>query len=249
MRGLRFVFAAAILAAIAGCAAMSREEALKLGSFEVVRARGAPDGVVMGAPHGTADTHTDAIAKLLAQDLGYPAVIARGFTRKETGDRRINVNRPTEGAGRRPNEEIGSMRAEHVFAEYERLELESAGGEVKVLVEIHCTADANVGGVINVGTTGMSAEQAARVKQMYYRALDAVAAGTKVRRVDLMIEPIDRVPMGSGAAKMRGTPRLARYSMEIEMPISMTPLALGSGPYRKVYANFLREAVPYLRAQ
>jgi len=238
----------AIVVALAGCAS-TREDALRFGSFEVVPATGASRGVVLGAPHGTADTNTDAITKHLAEDLGYPAVIARGFTRKETGDRRINVNRPTEGAGLRPGEEIGSMRAEHVFAEYGRLEAESAGGRIEVLVEFHCTADSLVGGVINVGTSGLSAEQAARVKQMYYKALEAVIAGTKVRRVELAIEPIDRVPMGSGAAKARGTPRLARRAMEIEMPISMTRLALGDGPYRKVYANFLREAIPYLQSQ
>lgn len=234
---------------IAGCATVSREDALKYGSFEVVRGHAPLKGVVLGAPHGTADTNTDTITKLVAQDLGYSAVIARGFTKKETGDRRINVNRPTEGAGLRPGEEVGSMRAEHVYAEYSRLEVEAAGGEMKVLVEFHCTGDRLVGGVINVGTRGLSAEQATRVKRMYYRALDEVAAGTQMRRVDLAIEPIDQVPMGSGAAKTRGTPRLADRAMEIEMPISMTHLAIGDGPYRKVYAKFLREAIPYLLAQ
>lgn len=29
----------------------------------------------------------------------------------------------------------------------------------------------------------------------------------------------------------------------------MTTLATGNGPYRKVYGNFLREAIPYLLAQ
>lgn len=229
--------------------AVSKEDALKLGSFEVVQGASAPHGVVIGAPHGTADTHTDEITKLVAHDLGYPAVIARGFTKKETGDHRINVNRPTEGAGLRPSEEIGSLRAEQVYEEYKRLEIASAGGAMKVLVEFHCTADSAVGGIINVGTHGLSADQATRVKQMYYRALDEVAAGGNLRRVDLAIEPIDRVPMGSGAAKVRGTPRLADRAMEIEMPISMTRLAIGDGPYRKVYVKFLREAIPYLLAQ
>jgi hypothetical protein len=247
MKATRIFLAVALT--IAGCATVSKEDALKYGSFEVVHGNAAPKGVVLGAPHGTADTNTDMITKLVAQDLGYPAVIARGFTKKETGDHRINVNRPTEGAGLRPSEEIGSVRAEHVYAEYSRLEVEASGGEVKVLVEFHCTGDRLVGGVINVGTSGLSAEQATRVKQMYYRALDAVTIGTHVRRVDLAIEPIDRVPMGSGAAKARGTPRLARRAMEIEMPISMTTLAVGDGPYRKIYAGFLREAIPYLLAE
>jgi hypothetical protein len=238
---------AAMLVLLSGCATVTLEEALKLGSFEAVHGAAVRPGVVLGAPHGTADTNTAAIAKELAQDLGMPAVIARGFTKKETGDKRINVNRPTEGAGLTFSQEVWSPRASQVFQEYRRLILESAGGNLDVLVEIHCTADSAVSGAIEVGTAGMSREQARRVKEMYYRALDAVTAGTNIRRVDIRIEPADEVAMGSGAAKRIGMPTLARVAMEIEMPYSMTPLALGNGPYHKVYAAFLREAIPYLR--
>jgi hypothetical protein len=238
--------AAAVVAV--GCAT-TREDALKLGSFERVAGKGAPKGVVLGAPHGSADVRTDAITRDVAHELGLPAVIAHGFTKQVTGDLRINVNRPTEGAGLAVDQEGWSSRAEQVYQEYKRNLLESAGGDLDVLVEFHCTADHLTGGAINVGTKGLTAEQARHLKEIYRRALEHAAAGTNVRRVEMLIQPVDSVPMGSGAAKKMGTPTLARIAMEIEMPLSITPLAVGDGPYRKVYGAFLREAIPYLQAR
>lgn len=244
-----FVIAVTLAALCAGCATAGREDAMKLGHFERVAGKGAPAGVVLGAPHGTADTRTDTIARDVAHDLGLPAVIAHGFTKKETGDRRLNVNRPTEGAGLAVNQEGWTSRANEVFEEYKRNLLEAAGGDIDILVEFHCTADALTGNAVNVGTKGLSTEQAMHLKEVYDRALDAVAQRPGMRRVPMIIEPADYVPMGSGAAKKRGTPTLARIAMEIEMPISITPLAVGDGPYRKVYVAFLRDAIPYLRSR
>jgi hypothetical protein len=55
--------------------------------------------------------------------------------------------------------------------------------------------------------------------------------------------------MNGSAAKQFGTPALAKVSLQIELPYSITPLALGNGPYRKVLGAFLREAIPYLSAR
>ena len=107
MTALRTAILTAALAATTGCATVTKEEALRLGSLEVVHGRPTYTGAVLGAPHGTGDTNTAAIMKLLAQDLGFPGVIARGFTPKETGDKRINVNRPTEGAFLSPSRRVG----------------------------------------------------------------------------------------------------------------------------------------------
>jgi len=239
--------AAVLLAALTGCATVTHEDAMKLGHFERVAGRNPPNGVVLGAPHGTADTRTDAITRDVARDLGLPAVIAHGFTRQDTGDRRLNVNRPTEGAGLAVSQEAWTARANEVFQEYKRGLLDAAGGEIDILVEFHCTADHLTGNAVNVGTRGLTAEQARHLKEAYNRALDAAAGRPNMRRVPMVIEPIDPVPMGSGAAKKMGTPTLARIAMEIEMPISITPLAVGDGPYRRVYGSFLREAIAYLR--
>src|SRR5258706_10989656 len=89
-----------------GCATATKEEALAFGWFEVVQGKPSLRGVVLAAPHGTADCNTGVIVKNLARDVGISVLIASKFSRKETGDRRINVNRPTEGAGLNSNQEI-----------------------------------------------------------------------------------------------------------------------------------------------
>ena len=106
-----------------------------------------------------------------------------------------------------------------MFREYRRLVLEAAGPNLLVLVEIHCTVDTAVKGAIEVATTGMSRERARRVREMYYRALDAATAGTRIRRVELRIEPFDEVAMNGAAAKQFGTPALAQVSLQIELPV------------------------------
>jgi hypothetical protein len=37
--------------------------------------------------------------------------------------------------------------------------------------------------------------------------------------------------------------------MQLEMPLSLTYLALGKGSYRKVLDEFLREAIPFLKSR
>lgn len=230
------------LAMVAGCATVSREQALAFGSFEVVRG---PAGVLIGAPHGTGDTNTGAIAKGLARELKVPAVIAWGFTRKETGDRRINVNRPTEGAGLSPRDEPRTERGAHVWDEYRRLMLEAGGGAVPLYIELHCNDHPGTKGMIEIATTGVSAEKAARLKRIYVRARDAHAGSAP--RVELGIEPIDTIYMGGGGAKAGGSLALARRAIMIELPQRLTPQFLAGKPYEKVLATFLREAIPVLQ--
>jgi hypothetical protein len=240
MRALAF---AAVLLWMAGCATISREQALELGSFEVVRGEAGRHGVLIGAPHGTGDTNTGAIARRLARELGLPAVIAWGFTRKESGDLRINVNRPTEGAGLSPRDEKWTARAAHAWEEYRRLMLEAAGGGPPALyIELHCNDHPRTQGMIEVATTGITREQAIRIKGLYYGARDASIRGG-VQRVDLRIEQVDEIYMGGGAAKGFGSLALARRSIMIELPLKATPLALEGRPYEKVLAAFLREAI------
>ena len=236
-------------ACLAGCATVTREEALRFGSFEVIPGPANRHGVVLGAPHGTADTNTAQIAALLAKDLGVPVLIARGFTRLETGDRRINVNRPTEGVAADAgfNSELWTGRAGQVWQEYRRLLLDTAGQDLVLYIEIHSNNHPATGGAIEIATTGFSSEQARRIRDTYYRSRDQALAGTNAKRVELKIEPIEPVYMNGYGSKNHGAAKLARMSMQVEIPIPATSLALEKGPYRKVLAATLREAIAVLQ--
>ena len=191
---------------------------------EVVQGKPSLRGVVLAAPHGTADCNTGVIVKNLARDVGIPAVIASKFSRKETGDHRINVNRPTEGAGLQSNQEMWTPRSAHVWEEYRRLVLESGGQRLALYIEIHCNTHPATGGMIEVATKGVSRDHATLLKRRYYEARDRIVSGS-VPKVDLKMEPVDQVYMSAGAAKNNGAMGLAPVAIHIEIPGPITNIA------------------------
>ena len=243
---MRALAVLATLSGLCGCATATKEEALAFGSFEVLQGQPSHRGVVLAAPHGTADCNTGVIVKNLALDLGIPAVIASRFSRKETGDRRINVNRPTEGAGLYFSQETWTSRAAHVWEEYRRLVLESGGQRFALYIEIHCNIHPATGGMIEVATNGVSHDQAVLLKRLYYQARDKIISeGTPM--VDLKMEPVDKVYMSAYGAKNHGAMGLAPVAIHVEIPGPITNLAAReNAPYRRVFANFLRDLVANL---
>lgn len=237
------------LVGLCGCATVTKEEALAFGSFEVLQGQPSQRGAVLAAPHGTADCNTGVIVKNLARDLGIPAVIATRFSKKETGDRRINVNRPTEGAGLHFDQETWTSRAAHVWQEYRRLVLESGGQRLALYIEIHCNTHPATGGMIEVATKGVSYDQAVVLKRLYYQARDEIISeGTP--KVDLKMEPVDKVYMSAFGAKNHGAMGLAPVAIHIELPGPITNLAAReNAPYRKVLASFLQGAVANLHPE
>lgn len=246
---LRFIAPLALVAVLcAGCGTpMTREQALAFGSFEVVDATPAFAGIVFGAPHGTADCNTGIIVKNLSRELGIGGVIANGFTRRETGDRRVNVNRPTEGAGLTPSQEPHTPRAGHVWEEYRRLLLRAGGGKLVRYFELHCNDHPSTHGMVEVATVGVSYAQALKLKGLYDVARDKAVAG-RVPRVAIRMEPVDPVYMGAGGAKTHGSLALAPVALHIELPVPVTPHASSTAqPYGKVLATFIRGAIEELR--
>lgn len=104
----------------------------ELGEFEFLPTS---TGVLIAAPHGTIDANTALVAVEAARRLGAGYVVARGFTADRT---RINVNRPTEGAGLACAQEAHTARAREVYGLYTRLVSVAAGGRpLRLYVEIH----------------------------------------------------------------------------------------------------------------
>src|SRR5436309_15900156 len=99
-------------------------------------------GLVVAAPHGTADVRTADIAADLGRRTGFGVVIATGFaiepdTRERAG-RRDQGNRPTEGVPRRPPAgEVPTDRAREVYDAYEARVREGARGPGPFPVESH----------------------------------------------------------------------------------------------------------------
>src|SRR5262249_20192292 len=67
---------------------------VNLGAGNLTVVKGRP-GYVIGAPHGTTDSATDAIGLDLARRTGFGSAVATGFGKLDADGRRYTVNRPT----------------------------------------------------------------------------------------------------------------------------------------------------------
>ncbi len=159
-------------------------------------------GVVIAAPHGTHDINTGPIAIGVARRLGAGYVVFRGTA----PGLRINVNRPTEGAGRACPNEPPTDRARSAYDAYVRVVRTAAGiDRVPLYVEIHGNAEPRTAQNIEVASKGITAADAGALKDAYPGIL------TVVRRewpsfpaLALLIEPADRIFFTASCAKALG---------------------------------------------
>jgi hypothetical protein len=156
-----------------GCAAaLSEPETAavdRLGRFE--HAMGRP-GVVVAAPHGTADAGTLAIAKEICAKSGAGGVFVTGFWESQTR-RRINVNRDTEqttSLDSRAVDQRHTPRAAYVNARYTALVREVAQGPLRAFFELHSNSNARYETAVEVATRGVGPHGARQFKERFLAA-------------------------------------------------------------------------------
>ena len=193
--------AALAIAALVLVAASSAQERVshEAGEFESL---GSSTGIVIAAPHGTFDANTAAMAIDIARRLGAGYVVFRGTS----GGLRINVNRPTEGAGRACANEVQSDRAQAVYNTYARLVRIAGGGDrLSLYVEIHGNVASQSAQNIETASKGVTAAEAQAMKDGYPAILAAIRhdwPGYPALR--LLVEPADRIFFTASCAKALG---------------------------------------------
>ena len=198
-----------------------------LGHFEIQSTK---QGIIIAAPHGTYDIRTDVLAKDVAQMLDAGYVIARGFS---SGASRINVNRPTEGAGRVCEKERRTERARDVYDHYARLiDNIREGKSLRLYVEIHGHTSILFFNRLEIATTGITIEEARQLKKRFSTFLAQTKAFYPAYPdLELRIEPLERVFFGAGCNKKIGyisTGHMDR-SLHMEIPrLARTPETLGA---------------------
>ena len=205
-----------LLAATATPAFAQQRLAHALGEFEFLPS---PNGILIAAPHGTYDPGTAALAIDVAKRLDAGYLVARRFSVEGT---RINVNRPTEGAGRPCAEEIHSTRAREVFEAYVRLLAMAAQGRaLKLYVEIHGNGDVRSAQRIEVATVGVSVDEARHAKAVFPVQLARIRARSPAfPDLDLAVEPRDALVFNARCAKEFGVFIMdpVRRVLHIELP-------------------------------
>ncbi|HET8679123.1 MAG TPA: hypothetical protein VFM39_03325 [bacterium] len=202
MKRYRLLGMLVLLAAIAVAASARAQERVQdpQGEFEYLAATG---GVLITAPHGTADYNTAPLAISVARTLGTGYVVFRG---SRAGAERTNVNRPAEGGGLACANEPETDRARATYDAYVRLVRAAVGGQQPALyVELHGNADPRTAQNIEVASKGISDSDAAVMKDGYPAAL---AAARRMRpafpTLTLLVEPLDRIYWTASCLKTRG---------------------------------------------
>lgn len=242
---------------IAEAIVMARENPLSLPQIEVklmdngrigsIPGRKNQKGVVVAAPHGSADEYTAEVVKELSYRTGLPAVIAKGFTPTEAGGWRINVNRPTERSfpGYFEGFEVDSDRAMEVYRTFKKAVVQSSQGRLDLYIDIHQNGEQND---IEVATVGLTREQARMIKNAYVEIRNhAFRNSTGIAVVDLVIEPLDVVQIGAWAAKNKGILGVARKSLHFELPVNRALInSRAREAYTNILARLLNRTVPLL---
>lgn len=176
-------------------------------------------GVVVAAPHGTSDSHTGEIASAIARRTGFGLVVATGFL-LAGGDGRYQVNRPSEGRpGSNPLDDRATPAGQHVYAEWEQRVRAVAGERLRFYVEIHGNGRPESAGRIEIATVGVDPAHAIQLRTLLELTRDAHLRGRAgAPRLDVLIEPLDRLFYTATGAKRDGIFRIPERALHIELP-------------------------------
>ena len=231
----------AILALLTqGCAQLRVEPEVPPSAGPLVSQKGRP-GVVIGAPHGMSDAETERMSRELARRTGFGLVVAR-YGDLDSGRRRLNVNRPTEGVqGGPPSEEVSTAEARQVYEAYVGRVREVAQGPLNLYVEVHGNVRKESAGSIEIATVGVSREEAWMLKTLFSLIRDAhLGEKPEIPRLDILVEPLDRLYYTASAVKQVGILTLPQRAIHIELP--RVARTLGREAYTDVLADFLTQA-------
>ncbi|HEX7230167.1 MAG TPA: hypothetical protein VF452_07225 [Candidatus Binatia bacterium] len=210
----------------------------RYGRIELIPARGDLRGVVIAAPHGSFDWYTAELVEELSYRTFLPSVVTRGFTPIECDGWRIDVNRPTERRYPADTIERTTDRSTNIYQKFRETVLAAARGPLDLYIEMHQNS---IEDDIVVATLGITQAEASLIKWNYRLIRDrAISATSPIPRVNLLIEPLDQVPIGAWAAKDRGILPLAKKSAHFELPAHRV---LGKELPRQVYTAILVELV------
>lgn len=240
-----------LLLAAAGLAQAAPAGWERWGRIESLAGKGC---VVLAAPHGTFDAHTDEITREAARRTGYPALLATGFVEHPFGERprRINVNRPTEGARLRAGEEPSTPRARDVFSEYSRRVKDGLHGRSPALyVEIH--GQSQVPEAAEVAVKGFGREDALALKRIWEEERrSAGEEGRLFEDIQVRVEPADAIRYRAAASKRIGAISQVERALHFELPRRMRfeegPRAAAARLLARVLPRFFAERLGACRA-
>lgn len=199
------------------------------------------DGLLVAAPHGGFDLHSDEIARRVALLAGGGYLLASGYRTKE---RPLNVNRPTEGAGIPADEERHTPAAAAVWQVW-RAKL--AAGKPRLYVEIHGNSRKASAHQIEVATVGIDAATATRLQADFAFRLQGLDRDAP--RLPWAIEPLATLHYSARGAKQWGALGMVPRALHLEIPFAVRNDEKLRGRYADCIASTVAAFVRELDAE
>lgn len=185
-------------------------------------------GILIAAPHGGFDLHTERMARQIAWLCGGGYVLASGF---RTHEHPLNVNRPTEGVGLLSEREPRTAAA---VAVYDRFAAAVDRQHPGLYVEIHGNGREASAGALEVATQGLTAADAGWLREDFGHRLEGLPPG--MPRLRILIEPLDTLHFAAAGVKITGVFRLVPRALHIEIPRAVRDDATTRSRYASMLA-------------
>jgi len=208
---------------VQGCAGLPSATGDFAGGSGAFQVRTGRSGIVIGAPPAGLDAETDTVARELASRTGFGLVVVRdSATRQQShGD------------------------AASAFQAYRRLVADAAQGPLRLYVEIRSDGDRASAGLVQVATTGLSADDAWRLKTLFELIRDA-RVQKPTPRLEILVESrtanLQTVQVWAPAGALG-----AQRGIRIDLPLA------ARATYRETYVNvltaFLTESATFVVAR
>jgi len=212
----------ALILIVQGCAGLhsTTGDVRGAGAFQVRTGR---PGIVIGVPPGQSDADIDAVARELASRTGFGLVVVR------------------DSAARQQSHEDAASASET----YRRLVADAAQGPLRLYVEIRSDGDRASAGRVQVATTGLSADDAWRLKTLFELIRDA-RVQKPTPRLEMLVESrtanLQTVQVWAPPGALG-----AQRGVRIDLPLA------ARATYRETYVNvltaFLTESATFVVAR
>jgi len=187
----------------------------------------------LSAPHGSFDTKTWKIAEDVCEQIEWDCLIATRYRTRETP---INVNRPSEGIGLGPDEEVRSERAKEVYRNYLEEIKKIRAKEIRLYIEIHGNVRIESDGRLEIASKGLQTDQLKLVKKIIASAL----AEQGLANIKVWVEPLDPIFFTASANKRFGMMSTLPRALHIEIPSRLRKFV----PQRTRLIKALAKALP-----
>jgi hypothetical protein len=199
------------------------------------------DGVIVGAPHGTAEPVAADYARWISEQTGAALVIGYGF-----GAKRLSVARPLVRFVSHSSTSDGPLQRGSVYSEYKELLRQAANGRLRFYVGVRSESKNNNGNQIRAITGGLSFEEIEKLKDSFTRIRNRLLNDRPLPEISLAMEPFEQMSAPLSGIKHHGVLLVAEKGLSLTLPTILSNGEIRSA-YKEVLSSWIAESVKLVK--